>query len=111
MQRNCASSWTGSASSIRSPSDCPLPCPLHARIPMKLTAALLTVVALAATSAAQAQQCKYNVPDSQLVKKGALVMSVNPTLPPVQYVDQQGNLRGMRVELGEEIAKRLCLKP
>jgi len=78
---------------------------------MKLASAFITVIALVAAGAAQAQACKYSVPESQLVKKGSLVMSVNPTLPPVQYVDSQGNLRGMRVELGEEIAKRLCLKP
>lgn len=73
----------------------------------------ITVVSIAAAtfgSQAQAQACKYNVPEAQLVKKGTLVMSVNPTLPPVQYVDQSGALKGMRVELGEEIAKRLCLK-
>lgn len=78
---------------------------------MKLAPAFVTALALAAFGSAHAQSCKYTVPESQLVKKGTLVMSVNPTLPPVQYVDQQGNLRGMRVELGEEIAKRLCLKP
>jgi polar amino acid transport system substrate-binding protein len=32
-------------------------------------------------------------------------------LPPMQYVNAQGQLVGMRVELGEEIAKRLCLTP
>lgn len=80
---------------------------------MKLTLALLTLAATfcASTAQAQAPACKYNVPEAQLVKKGTLVMSVNPTLPPVQYVDQTGALKGMRVELGEEIAKRLCLKP
>jgi polar amino acid transport system substrate-binding protein len=78
---------------------------------MKLASAFVTALALAAIGSAHAQSCKYTIPESQLVKKGTLVMSVNPTLPPVQYVDQQGNLRGMRVELGEEIAKRLCLKP
>lgn len=78
--------------------------------PHSLSAGLLSIALFAAASAAQAQNCKYNVPESQLVKKGTLVMSVNPTLPPVQYVDQNGALKGMRVELGEEIAKRLCLK-
>jgi polar amino acid transport system substrate-binding protein len=80
---------------------------------VKLTLALLALAATLCATAAQAQApaCKYNVPESQLVKKGSLVMSVNPTLPPVQYVDQTGALKGMRVELGEEIAKRLCLKP
>ncbi len=78
---------------------------------MKLASALASIAAaLCATSALAQQPCKYSVPDSQLVQKGTLTMSVNPTLPPVQYVDQTGALKGMRVELGEEIAKRLCLK-
>ena len=78
---------------------------------MKLASALVSIAAaLCATSALAQQPCKYSVPDSQLVQKGTLTMSVNPTLPPVQYVDQTGALKGMRVELGEEIAKRLCLK-
>ncbi|WP_046866771.1 ABC transporter substrate-binding protein [Microvirga massiliensis] len=58
-----------------------------------------------------AQDCKPRVPDSALVKPGALIMSTNPTLPPLQFINQQGELKGMRVELGEAIAKRLCLKP
>ena len=76
----------------------------------KLAITAVSIAAAAFGSLAQAQACKYNVPEAQLVKKGTLVMSVNPTLPPVQYVDQSGALKGMRVELGEEIAKRLCLK-
>ncbi|MBP2169574.1 polar amino acid transport system substrate-binding protein [Erwinia toletana] len=48
---------------------------------------------------------------ANLVTPGALKMSTNPTLPPLQYVDNQGQLKGMRIELGEEIARRLCLKP
>ena len=37
----------------------------------------------------------------------------NPTLPPMQFVNQQGELKGMRVELGEEIARseRFSRKP
>ena len=78
----------------------------------KLAVTVISIAAAAFATQAQAQTpaCKYNVPEAQLVKKGTLVMSVNPTLPPVQYVDQTGALKGMRVELGEEIAKRLCLK-
>ena len=60
---------------------------------------------------AWAQDCKPRVPETALIKKGTLVMSTNPTLPPLQYVDTNGALKGMRVELGEEVAKRLCLKP
>jgi polar amino acid transport system substrate-binding protein len=67
---------------------------------------------LAAPSLARAQApaCAPQVPNAELVKAGTLTMSVNPTLPPMQYVDQQGQLRGMRVDLGNEIARRLCLQ-
>ncbi|WP_432728634.1 ABC transporter substrate-binding protein [Variovorax sp. W6] len=82
---------------------------------MKLLPALASATALfiscAGVANAQQQACKSPVPDSALVKKGTLTMSVNPTLPPMQFVDQSGALKGMRVELGEQIAKRLCLTP
>ena len=54
-------------------------------------------------------QAKVSPPN--IIKAGTLIMSVNPTLPPMQFVDQTGALKGMRVELGEAIAKRLCLTP
>ena len=83
---------------------------------MRLTSIMpTTLAALAAlvvtSGAANAQQCKPGVADTALVKPGTLVMSTNPTLPPLQYVDKSGELKGMRVELGKEIAKRLCLTP
>lgn len=74
-----------------------------------LIAAGLTLFALPA--AAQAATCKPAVANSELVKPGTLVMSTNPTLPPMQFVDSSGQLKGMRVTLGNEIAKRLCLTP
>ncbi|MBP2230893.1 polar amino acid transport system substrate-binding protein [Azospirillum agricola] len=73
-----------------------------------LIAAGLTLFAL---PAAAQTTCKPAVADSELVKPGTLVMSMNPTLPPMQFVDSNGQLKGMRVTLGDEIAKRLCLKP
>jgi polar amino acid transport system substrate-binding protein len=51
------------------------------------------------------------VPDAELVKPKTLTLSTNPTLPPMQFVNAQGQLVGMRVELGTEIARRLCLTP
>lgn len=72
-----------------------------------LIAAGLTLTALPAL----ADTCKPLVGDAELVKPGTLVMSTNPTLPPMQFVDSSGALKGMRITLGEEIAKRLCLKP
>src|SRR3954464_13552099 len=71
---------------------------------------LLLGAALAATAMpAFAQSCAPRVPDSELVKPRTLVLSTNPTLPPMQYVNAQGQLVGMRVDLGAEIARRLCL--
>lgn len=46
-----------------------------------------------------------------LIKAGTLIMSINPTLPPLQYVDDKGQLKGMRVELADECCKRLGLAP
>ena len=72
---------------------------------------LLAAVLVAFALPAYAQSCKTAVADSELVKPGTLVMSTNPTLPPMQFVDSSGQLKGMRITLGDEIAKRLCLKP
>ncbi len=66
---------------------------------------------LAAPSLAHAQAAAQAVPNSELVAPGKLTMSINPTLPPMQFVDQQGQLRGMRVDLGNEIARRMGLTP
>lgn len=78
---------------------------------LAIMAALGLAATIPAPAPALAQDCKPAVPDSALTKPGTLVMSTNPTLPPLQYVDQTGTLKGMRVELGKEIAKRLCLTP
>ncbi len=72
-----------------------------------LSAALL----LGAATVANAQDCTPKVADSELITPGTLIMSTNPTLPPLQFVDSNGDLQGMRIELGKEIAKRLCLEP
>jgi polar amino acid transport system substrate-binding protein len=45
-----------------------------------------------------------------VLRPGKLVVATNATLPPVQYIDEKGNLQGMRIELGNEIAKRLGLE-
>ena len=54
-------------------------------------------------------QAKLSLPN--IIKAGTLVMSINPTLPPLQFVNDRGELQGMRVELGNEIAKALGLAP
>jgi len=72
-----------------------------------LAASLLSLT----TSVALAQSCTPKVAAGDLITPGKFVMSTNPTLPPLQYVDSSGDLKGMRIELGTEIAKRLCLEP
>ncbi|WP_323991831.1 transporter substrate-binding domain-containing protein [Nguyenibacter sp. L1] len=46
-----------------------------------------------------------------LIAPGRLTMATNPTLPPLQYMSVDGKLSGMRIVLGREIARRLCLEP
>jgi polar amino acid transport system substrate-binding protein len=48
---------------------------------------------------------------AHLIKPGTLVMAINPTLPPVQYVNEKGELQGMHVELGNAVANWLGLAP
>ena len=74
--------------------------------------AALSVAALAWLAVpAQAADCVAQVKDGDLIKPGTLAMSTNPTLPPLQFVNSSGELVGMRIELGREVAKRLCLTP
>ena len=73
---------------------------------------LLLLSCLGATAGwlpAAAQTCKSAIPDSDLVTPPKLQMSINPTLPPQQFVDEKGELQGLNVELMREIAKRLCV--
>jgi polar amino acid transport system substrate-binding protein len=56
-----------------------------------------------------AQTCKPTIADADLVTPGKLQMSINPTLPPQQFVDEKGELQGLNVELMREIARRLCV--
>jgi len=71
----------------------------------------LAVAAALATVFAQplmAMDCPQNLP---LVEAGKLTMSINATLPPIQYIDNEGNLVGLNRDMGDEIAKRMCLEP
>lgn len=61
---------------------------------------------LAGRARAQAKIAPPNI-----IKPGTLVMSTNPTLRPLQWVNDKGELQGMRIELGNEIAKQLGLTP
>ncbi|ALN75144.1 ABC transporter substrate-binding protein [Aureimonas sp. AU20] len=78
---------------------------------MRAAISALTLGLSLLSTIAHAQDCQPRVPSDALIQPGKLVMSTNPTLPPLQFVDSSGQLKGMRVELGTEIAKRLCLEP
>lgn len=75
---------------------------------VRLFSVSLMLLGLAALPVA-AQTCKPAIADADLVAAGKLQMSINPTLPPQQFVDEKGELQGLNVDLMKEIAKRLCL--
>ncbi|MFT7105543.1 MAG: polar amino acid transport system substrate-binding protein [Yoonia sp.] len=73
-----------------------------------LTFAAIAVSLGLASGAAIAQDCPADLPT---IEPGKLTMSINATLPPRQFIDSSGNLQGLHPDLGNEIAKRLCLEP
>ena len=73
---------------------------------LKASAALSTLAIAPTAARAQAK-----IAPPTIIKANTLVMSINPTLPPLQFVDDKGQLQGMRVELANEICKRLGLAP
>ena len=81
------------------------------KFPRLLSWLIALLVTITAAFTANAQPCKPSVIPPRISTAGKLVMSINPTLPPMQYVDERGQLRGLNVDLGDEIAKRLCLVP
>ena len=64
---------------------------------------------LLGAGAARAQGCTPALPAADLVTAGTLQMSINPTLPPQQFVDSAGELQGLNVDLMKEAARRLCV--
>ena len=76
---------------------------------LKALAALAFLIGIA--HAAHAESCQPKVPASSLVEPGKWQMSINPTLPPQQFVDDKGELQGLNVELAREIANRICIEP
>lgn len=72
---------------------------------------LTTVLAFAALSVSAAQAgaaCVARIAPADLVTPGSVQLSINPTNPPQQFVDSDGTLKGLNVELADEIAKRIC---
>ncbi|MDR7520748.1 MAG: ABC transporter substrate-binding protein [Armatimonadota bacterium] len=76
--------------------------------------AVLVLAGGTAVPATQAQAPKYPtkpiVGSPPLLSPGKFIAATNATIPPYQYVDQNGRLQGLRIELGEEIAKRMGVR-
>ena len=70
-------------------------------------AALLAMLALAGP--AGAADCTPALGHPPLARKGVLIAAINPTAAPIQYIDEDGNIVGLDVDVGNAIAKRLCL--
>jgi polar amino acid transport system substrate-binding protein len=70
---------------------------------------LITALVLLTAGPVFAQSCTPAIPATDLVEAGKLQMSINPTLPPQQFVDSSGNLQGLNVDMMREVAKRLCV--
>ncbi|WP_419897821.1 ABC transporter substrate-binding protein [Roseomonas sp. USHLN139] len=64
-----------------------------------------------AQAQAPAAACAPRVPAANLLEAGKWQMSINPTLPPQQFVDRSGELQGLNVELARAVAQKLCLEP
>ena len=45
----------------------------------------------------------------KLVTPGVLTATTSPTVPPLQYIDESGNIVGMDMDLGNMIGAKLCL--
>jgi len=54
--------------------------------------------------------CEPKLGRPPLVRKGSLIAAINPTVAPIQYVNDDGDIVGLDVDLGNLIAQRLCLK-
>jgi polar amino acid transport system substrate-binding protein len=76
------------------------------RLLLTLAAGLL--LGLAGLSSADAA-CEPKLGRPPLARKGYMIAAINPTVAPLQYIDDDGNIVGLNPEFGKEIAKRLCL--
>ena len=78
---------------------------------LTIFAAAMGALCSAWGSAAQAQdKCEPKIGRPPLVRKGMMIAAINPTVAPIQYIDDDGNIIGLDVDLGNAIAERLCLK-
>jgi len=74
------------------------------------TCCTLGVLTIMPAAAFAQGNCQPQLGQPPLVHAGTLMGAINPTVAPIQYIDDQGNLVGLDVDLGNMIAARLCLK-
>lgn len=67
------------------------------------------VAAFILSPVAASAACQPVISDDNLIAPGKLQLSINPTNPPQQFVDKDGHLQGLNVELADELSKRLCV--
>ena len=74
----------------------------------RVFAGLLLAAGLLPTAVLAQTPCKP--PDGiKLVTAGVLTATTSPTVPPLQYIDESGNIVGMDMDLGNMIGAKLCL--
>jgi len=76
----------------------------------KIAILLLGMLLLTVATPGVAQTCTPKLDHPPLARKGWLLAAINPTVAPIQYIDDEGNIVGLDVDLGNAIAQRLCLK-
>ncbi|MGH7153045.1 MAG: ABC transporter substrate-binding protein, partial [Acetobacteraceae bacterium] len=76
---------------------------------MKILVAVMLTLLGVSPSLAQTN-CTPKLGHPPLARKGMLIAAINPTVAPIQYIDDDGNIVGLDVDLGNAIAERLCLK-
>ena len=80
------------------------------RTTLAVTAAALALAAAQFFATAEAQQCTPKLGHPPLIGAGVIRAAINPTVAPIQYVDDSGNVVGLDPDFGNMIAQRLCLK-
>ena len=69
-----------------------------------------TVMALSVGAGGAQAACEPKIGHPPLIRKGSLIAAINPTVAPIQSVNDDGDIIGLDPDLGNAIAERLCLK-
>ncbi len=75
----------------------------------RIATLLLGALLFTGVTPSLARACTPELGHPPLARKGWLLAVINPTVPPIQYIDDNGNIVGLDVDLGNAIARRLCL--